>query len=179
MNIKRTDAGRVSEGFGFEKQDCTVRALALCFDIPYKEAYEIATYCGRKPKRGMYTEQIERAMAIAAKRTDKTVEKMLVVQGERFRRTNLVYGTSRVITRGGDTVQRFLWKLPKKGTFYLTSTRHAFTVKDGVVLDNADRILGLRARMDSAWKIVSKSGLTQADINECWAALQEVKKLYE
>jgi len=184
MELKSTDAGRIAEGFTNEKQDCTVRALALCFELSYREAHAICASVGRKPRRGMYQPQIERAFKIASERTGATVEAIPVPQPECFLRTSTLYGTQRRVTRGGIQVGDFVRRLPKQGTYYLTSTRHAFTVKDGVVMDNVNphnpRILQERARMEAAHKITPKaSSLSQADINELWAKLQEVKKLYE
>jgi hypothetical protein len=49
--VKITDAGR-SVSVRDEKNDCTVRALALCLGLPYMEAYGKMAQLGRKKNTG-------------------------------------------------------------------------------------------------------------------------------
>ncbi len=51
MAVKITDAGR-ADSIGKERDDCTVRALALCLDIPYMDAYVKMALLGRKKNKG-------------------------------------------------------------------------------------------------------------------------------
>jgi hypothetical protein len=50
MKIEITDAGRSQSGID-EKLDCTVRATAIAFGVPYLEAHAKLSAAGRKRKR--------------------------------------------------------------------------------------------------------------------------------
>jgi hypothetical protein len=47
-----TDGGRTREGFPYERQDCTVRALALARQISYNEAHGLLKWAGRQDGQG-------------------------------------------------------------------------------------------------------------------------------
>lgn len=53
ISLKLADAGRVANGFGFERRDCTVRALAVRLTTTYKRAHELCAEAGRQVGRGM------------------------------------------------------------------------------------------------------------------------------
>ena len=45
-----------------ETNDCVVRALSLAFNKPYEMVHEACAKAGRKPRRGMYREQTDKAI---------------------------------------------------------------------------------------------------------------------
>lgn len=49
---ERSDAGRATSRRPKQKNDCTVRALALAVEIPYDEAYDLLAAAGRKCTKG-------------------------------------------------------------------------------------------------------------------------------
>ena len=44
----KTDGGRAAEGFGNQRNDCTVRAIVCAFGVKYKEAFHLLMAMGRK-----------------------------------------------------------------------------------------------------------------------------------
>jgi len=49
-----TDAGRAESKRPKQQNDCTVRAVALAFKLPYDEAYELMAKAGRKSWQGIH-----------------------------------------------------------------------------------------------------------------------------
>lgn len=44
----RTDGGRAAEGFGNQRNDCTVRAIVCACEVKYKEAFHLLMAMGRR-----------------------------------------------------------------------------------------------------------------------------------
>lgn len=106
-----TDGGRASSNRSKQKNDCTVRALAIARNLPYDEAYDVLKDAGRKSSRGFdFVKWIE---------TQPWATKIAfpAVKGQRRM-----------------TPAQFCRDFPK-GTFILRVTKHVFTVKDGVIYD--------------------------------------------
>lgn len=153
--MQNSDGGKTAEGFSHETNDCTVRALANSTGLSYKESHRLTAIAGRKPHHGMDKTKLDKLMVELAKGGRYTVNELLVPQATvvpgRF--VSRGYGSIRRVRRqrvGGISVNEFLWRLPKTGTFYLCCTTHAFAVVDGVLRD--PRQLS-RAKMASAWQI--------------------------
>ena len=94
-----------------ERNDCTVRALAISTGTPYMKAYMILCNAGRKRNRGFYIENF--------------FKKNKCCLGHCF--TKLPF-------RKSITLRRFIKTYPT-GTFYVRKRGHVFVVKDGVVHD--------------------------------------------
>lgn len=94
-----------------EKNNCTVRAFAIAYDIPYIKAHEICKAAGRKDDRGFFMNKI---MKYA---WNKGYKYMMVGVG-----------------RKGITLRRFLEQNPI-GIFLCTRRGHAFTIIHGEVHD--------------------------------------------
>lgn len=106
-----TDGGRASSNRSKQKNDCTVRALAIARNLPYDEAYDVLKDAGRKSSRGFdFVKWIE---------TQPWATKIAfpAVKGQRRM-----------------TPAQFCRDFPK-GTFILRVTKHVFVVKDGVIHD--------------------------------------------
>lgn len=106
-----TDGGRASSTRPKQKNDCTVRALAIARNLPYDEAYDVLKDAGRKSSLGFdFVKWIE---------TQPWATKIAfpAVKGQRRM-----------------TPAQFCRDFPK-GTFILRVTKHVFTVKDGVIYD--------------------------------------------
>ena len=60
MAINYKDCDAVSDRFG-ESGDCTVKALAIAGQMPYKKAHAHLAKHGRKPRKGMTLEPLKQA----------------------------------------------------------------------------------------------------------------------
>ncbi len=167
-----------------ETNDCTVIALAHVLGCPYAEAHKICADSGRKSESGMCNYQIQGALnkLIKSGRIVSADLKSFTSRRDTFERTIPVrsrygYIFHRRPRRTGTTVGQFIHSLPNTGRFYLTSTKHAFAVVDGKLLDNNHRVQ-TRALMSSCWEIKlpeAKPVITQDQINELWARLDKLE----
>lgn len=94
-----------------DRNNCTVRALAIAYNIPYKAAYELCKAAGRKDNRGFYTNKLM---------------KYIWDQGYKYMKVG--------VGRKGITLRRFL-EINPVGIFICTRRGHAFTVIHGEIHD--------------------------------------------
>ena len=94
-----------------EKNDCTVRALAIATNTSYMKAYMILCNAGRKHNRGFVIE--------------KFLKKSCSYLGHCFRKLPF---------RKAITVNKFVQKYPV-GVYYVKISGHVFVIKDGTVHD--------------------------------------------
>lgn len=120
------DGGRSQAPRGVrDKNACTVNALANTTGMAYEIAHAICAAAGREKGKGFWPK-------IILKHAKK-------------------YGvTSRKVLRSSLTLQKFIKKHPQ-GKFYVASSRHAFAVVDGVVLDWKDN--GAKVRLKEGYEI--------------------------
>ena len=119
-----------------EKNDCVVRAMASACDINYDSAHGLVkTEMNRKDRMGTLNNEIVSAMK-------KFAKEGLEIAGKKFEVSLL--GKSRITNRyklHGEvidrqkTVKSFI-KDNLKGTYVVLVSKHAFTIKDGVLIDN-------------------------------------------
>jgi hypothetical protein len=124
-----------------ERGDCVVRSIASAYDIDYDKAHRfVATTFGRKPRSGTYgfipgmNKIVDNKTRINRKLTRKVLD--LTTNG----------GKSKM------TVGTFS-KWYDKGTYIINVQGHAFTIKDGQVIGNANDSTQLRKRIKAAWKV--------------------------
>ncbi len=113
----------------YERNDCTVRALAISTGKPYEEAYSILQNFGRKPNKGTNIR--------------KFFKNNKIVLGYWFKKLSF---------RKQITLNKFIKKYPE-GTYYVRITRHVFVVKDGVAIDMVKP--RTYCRITDAWSVVS------------------------
>lgn len=115
-----------------ERNDCTVKAVALTAKVDYAVAHKALSKAGRRKGSGAYRHQQVIALeAIGAKRV--VLETPMQPNGSRY--------TTKTITKA----------LPGKGNFYVFTARHALAVIDGVVEDwSATRA----KRVTEVWEII-------------------------
>jgi len=120
------DGGRSKVKKDFRDSNaCTVNALANTTGMPYDVAHVICAASGRPPGKGWHPSLI----LLHAKK----------------------YGVkSKTVLRSRQTLQKFIEKHPV-GSFYVATSRHAFAVVDGVVMDW--QASGPKTRLTEGYKI--------------------------
>ena len=142
-----------------EINDCVVRAIASGFDIDYNRAHQfVKETFGRKDRQGTFgfvsgMNQIAEERTRIGRKTCKPMGKPLNERSSFYTLNYDVKVKGEKVTRQM-TVGTFVKKNPK-GTFILTVSRHAFTIKDGVVIGNFEDSKKKRMRVHAAWKIGS------------------------
>jgi hypothetical protein len=102
-----------------ERNDCSVKALALACDISYEDAYDEMLKVGRKKNKGAYTRQTLKALDnVGIKYREITPN------GRRIRQPNGLKYTVRTIGRDFYA-----------GTYIMTINGHILTMINGVVED--------------------------------------------
>jgi hypothetical protein len=112
-----------------ERNDCTVRALAIATDSKYYDAYKLLYNAGRKPNKGFHIERLLRSSCFYL--------------GCQFVKLKF---------RKSITLNRFIKKYPA-GIFYVKKRGHVFVVKDGIVLDMFKN--GPYTKVIAAWRVES------------------------
>ena len=139
-----------------ETNDCVVRAFASSFDVSYDYAHRyVADEFGRKPRKGTYG-----TVPTLVKMADslfKVNGKKVCLIGER--KNNQMIGSLKYdVTVKGETKKRNMTvgtfvKQNPKGTFFVLVRRHAFTIKDGVVIGNPEDAIKTKRPMRCAFQI--------------------------
>lgn len=115
-----------------ETNDCVPRAFAAATGLTYKEAIHECKKVGRRPRSGMFYWQIADVMF--------NIKKTF---GIGFKEYSFYSKTTRTLLR----------ELPKNGTFFILTSRHAITVVDGEPMDWVqDRN---KLRIKNVWEVVA------------------------
>jgi hypothetical protein len=128
LKTNATDAGRSRSGIR-DKNDCTIRALAISAGIPYEYAHKIGREAGRKNGKGFHPKKL---LAHAKKEYGITSQK------KRYKSV---------------TIQRFIKENPS-GHYYVATNNHAFAIINGTIYDT-----GLNRpmqRLEEAYLMFSK-----------------------
>lgn len=129
-----------------DNNSCTVVALSKVCNIEYKEAFNIAKAAGRKDGKGFYS--------------DKLLKHAKVKHRLAF---NKVVDDCLIPTRECQTLKQFVNSNPK-GRFFVVKKGHAFSVINGVVVDNC--LSGPKTRVIQAWKFKDHNMITQQQQQE-------------
>lgn len=157
VNFKRSSTsikGYGSELAKNEKNDCFVRALASATDVNYDVAHTFTKdYFGRADGRGVYFTGAtidpleESGLSLGSKDFDfKVLGKMRITNAYKL------YG--KIVYRQ-KTVKSFIKDNPK-GTYIVGVAGHAFTIKDGTLIDNADEKFRPTRKVTSVFQLKSK-----------------------
>ena len=139
-----------------ETNDCVVRAFASSFDVSYDYAHKyVAEEFGRKPRKGTYG--TVRTLVKMADSLFKVNGKKVCPVGVRhndYMLRSLMYDVkvNGQIKKRNMTVGTFVKQNPK-GTFFVLVRRHAFTIKDGVVIGNPEDATKTKKIMRCAFEI--------------------------
>jgi hypothetical protein len=119
----------------YERNDCTVRALAIATLVPYWKCYQVLAEFGRKPNKGTNIRKF-------------------------FKNNKMVLGYwfKKLKFRKQITLNKFVKKYPE-GTFYVRISRHVFVVKDGVAIDMVRP--KTYCRITDAWEVISPQDLVK------------------
>ena len=134
-----------------ESSDCVVRAIASAAGMDYDSAHE---FVKNKFKRenGKGTRGFFYGMNMISKNGEKINGKSVEIITEEHN-TMLYYVTVKGRrTLRNTTTSSFIKKYPK-GTYVVTVRRHAFTIKDGVVIGNVEDGKKMKKHITDAWKI--------------------------
>ena len=141
-----------------EKNDCFVRAVAAATDLAYDIAHGyVADVFHRKQGQGtMFTNMVmmkleEEGMLIG----DKNV-KVRVLSTNEITNSYKLHGE---IVKRKKTVKSFIKDNPT-GTYIIGVAGHAFTIKEGVLVDNAGEEFRPTRKVTSAFKINTPATVT-------------------
>ncbi len=140
-----------------ETNDCVVRAFASSFEIPYDEAHKfVAEQFKRSPRKGtFFTAQKMTNMCYSGITIN---DKKPHVLGTKTRSIAYPFSLKYKVKVKGEMVDRqmtvgtFAKKNPK-GTFFVLVSRHAFTIKDGVVIGNYEDAVKTKRPIKAAFEI--------------------------
>jgi hypothetical protein len=134
-----------------EDNDCVVRAIATAADMDYDSAHKFTRekFC-RNNKKGVY--RFASTINLLSKNNEQINGKSIEIITEEHN-TMLYY----VTVKGMKTLRRtttgsFIKRYPV-GTYIVTVSRHAFTIKDGVVIGNLADGKQMKKHIYGAWKI--------------------------
>lgn len=138
-----------------DRSSCAVYAVAMGFEIPYEEAFQVLVdKCQRKKNQGTNTYKMNQ-MLNSLELNGKSSVPVLDQKGHK---SNLKFYKM----RNGEelaralTVNRFLDQWPQKNETYIVSIRkHVFMIKDGMVYGNAADADRKGKRIHRIWKIIN------------------------
>jgi len=142
-----------------EKNDCAVRAFANAFNITYDNAHTFAAdkfeRKARKGVKGMFItlSQLGFATFDLFSNTLFPETRTYGIHPLKRSKSGKVVNTSYTHKEVAHTVKTFC-KQYNKGTYIVIVSKHALTIKDGIVIDNPDmQFTGYRRIVESACKI--------------------------
>jgi hypothetical protein len=134
--IKGYDESPIAKG---ETNDCVVRAFASSFEVSYDYAHKyVRENFGRINRQGTYgTVHKMRQIAEDRRQINYKKVKCLGTKTSDYGQYSLRYQvkTKDGVVKRDMTVGTFAKQNPV-GTFFILVSRHAFTIKDGVVIGN-------------------------------------------
>lgn len=134
-----------------EDNDCVVRAFMTGFGIPYIKAHAVVEeHLNRKTKEGTF---MVRHLNNAAVRQE------LADRGYKVEPHNTKYIRKYDGRTMDMNVRRFCKTYPK-GTYIISTSNHAFTIKDGEVIDWANEKTKLQRKCLFAYKVESNLQLS-------------------
>lgn len=146
--IKGYSSSTLAKG---EKDDCFVRAVASATDVSYEVAHAyVKDFFGRQDKKGtnfVSTTMMkleDNGMQIGNKEFD-----VRVLSRNEITNKYKLHGD---IVRRKKTVKSFIKDYPK-GTYIVGVSKHAFTVIDGILIDNAGEEFRPTRKVDSVFHV--------------------------
>ena len=137
-----------------EKNDCVVRAVAAASGSAYEPAHQfVKEVFGRNNNEGTFGVgvTIEKIAGVAQKigKTETTFE---VLPEDKKVNYYKLYGE---VVKRQKTVKSFIQDNPK-GTFMVLVAKHAFVIKDGVLIDNRGEEFRPTRKVQDAFRVTAK-----------------------
>ena len=126
-----SDGGKAQCGLTHERNDCTVRTLAIAAEIPYKEAHSLLASFGRKDGKGFAFGNLDGETVNGYKVELHVIKPVKVMAKSSFYNVEYVKAFKR------PTLKAFLASdEAKRERLAITVPSHIFAVIDGVVHDS-------------------------------------------
>lgn len=134
-----------------ENNDCVVRAIASAADMDYDTAHEyVKKTFKRKDGKGTYDFQYN--MNMMSKNGEKINNKSIEIITEEHN-TMCYYVTVKGVKKLRQTTTGSFIKKYPKGNFIIVVNRHAFAIKDGVIIGRSYDGKQLKKHVYNVWKI--------------------------
>ena len=124
-----------------ETNDCVVRAFASCFDIQYDKAHKFVKEKFNRVDRQGTSRTVCNMTEIATKGQQINYKKVKCL-GNKTKLSNQLTLKYKVKTKEGFVMRNMTVGMFTKqnhiGTFFILVDRHAFTIKNGVIIGNME-----------------------------------------
>ena len=136
-----------------EKNDCVVRAVAAASGSAYEPAHAfVKEVFERNDKEGTFGVSVTiNKIAGVAQTIGKSQTTFEVLPEDKKMNYYKLYGE---VVKRQKTVKSFIQDNPK-GTFLVLVAKHAFTIKDGVLIDNQGEEFRPTRKVQDAFKVVA------------------------
>jgi hypothetical protein len=138
-----------------EKNDCFVRAVASASGSSYDAAHSyVKDTFGRQERQGtMFVDSTMLKIEGSLQEFGQVKVKFEKLPKNKIKNTYKLHGE--LIDRQ-KTVKSFIKSNPK-GTFIVLVSKHAFTIKDGVLVDNQGEEFRPTRKVQSAYKVIEET----------------------
>ena len=124
-----------------ETNDCVVRAFASCFDLQYDKAHKFVKEKFNRVDRQGTSRTVCKMTEIATKGQQINYKKVKCL-GNKTKLSNQLTLKYKVKTKEGFVMRNMTVGMFTKqnhiGTFFILVDRHAFTIKNGVIIGNME-----------------------------------------
>ena len=145
-----------------EKNDCFVRAVASATGSHYDSAHSFVkeNFDRKNKKATFFMSDTMKKLEDTGFSIDNKNFKIKVLPKHRVTNSYKLYGE---IVKRKKTVKSFIKDNPK-GTFILGVSKHAFTIKDGQLIDNAGEEFRPTRKVQSVFQIFGDSNTNQLSL---------------
>jgi len=113
-----------------EKSDCAVKATAIVCNVEYKEAWDMLSRQGRKPRKGTNFEDVTKPAIEKAGYTVTLLENHIMNRAK--------------------TIRTLKYKIPSRGVFLVRVRAHILAVRGGEIHDWSENTC---KRIKSIWRV--------------------------
>ena len=161
--IKSTDVINTTAKAKSETNDCSVRAFASALDVSYDSAHEyVKANFERENKKGVH-QMMKKGFKLSGKiqKVDNVEFEIDLLPTSKITNEYKLHGE--IISRK-KTVKSFI-KDFSKGIYLVLVSGHVFSVKNGIMIDNAGEEWRPTRKVESVFKIYLKNILEQMELN--------------
>mgnify|MGYP003118496344 FL=1 len=145
-----------------EKNDCSVRAIATAVGIGYDSAHKFIKEVFKRVKRKGCTNMVKTCIQLQKEELELEGKKFRFkyIPRKELRNEYKLYGE--YIYRA-KTVKSFVKSFPR-GTFLVFVANHVFTIKDGLMLDNAGEEFRPTRKVIDAVEVILESNQMEMEL---------------